>query len=240
MNNTLTNQFNSVLSQYQETYQKYLNSLNDINSNVNLVTLENTALFGGDTINTNKLSNVTDCLTSCTADASCNGANFYTEDGMCSTIKNPQNIIPANKTTALVNPALYYSYQLQQLNKQLTDLNQQIIILVNQQDNSNNSDKILNQQKIVTNNYNILNDERIKIMKMTDELNTINSANINSSLNVSMYYYRYIILIFIVCLMIFLLISFSSSEQKGGGNNFKRDSIFLLLIIIFCLGVSQK
>lgn len=240
MNNTLTNQFNSILSQYQETYQKYLNSLNDINSNVNLETLENTALFGGDTISTNKLSNVTDCLTSCTADASCNGANFYTEDGMCSTIKNPQNIIPANKTTALVNPALYYSYQLQQLNKQLTDLNQQIIILVNQQDNSNNSDKILNQQKIVTNNYNILNDERIKIMKMTDELNTINSANINSSLNVSMYYYRYIILIFIVCLMIFLLISFSSSEQRGGGNNFKRDSIFLLLIIIFCLGVSQK
>jgi lipopolysaccharide export LptBFGC system permease protein LptF len=240
MNNTLTNQFNSVLSQYQETYQKFLDSLNDINSNVNLVTLENSALFGGDVISKNKLSNITDCLTTCTTDMSCNGANFYTEDGTCSTIKNPKNVIPANKTTALVNPALYYNYQLQQLNKQLTDINKQIIILVNQQDNSNNSDKILNQQKIVTNNFNILNEERDKIMKMNDELNTINSANINSSLNVSMYYYRYIILLFIVGLMIFILISFSSSEQRGGGNNFKRDSIFLLLIIIFCLGVSQK
>jgi hypothetical protein len=240
MNNSLTNQFNNVLSQYQETYQKYLTSLNDINSNTNLISLENNALFGGNTLNKSKLDNINSCVTSCTSDASCNGANFNTLNSICSLIQNAESIIPANDTTSFVNPALYYSYQLQQLNKQLTDINQQIIILVNQQDSSNNSDKIAQQKKIVTKNYNILNEERDKITQMTNELNTLNSANTNSSLTVSMYYYRYIIFIFIVGLLGFMLINFSSSQQIGGGNNFKRDSIFLLIIILFCLGVSQK
>jgi hypothetical protein len=217
MNNTLTNQFNNVLSQYQETYQKYLNSINDINSNANLITLENSALFGGTTINQNKLNDISDCSTSCMSDPSCNGANFSVENNICTLIKNPKNVLPANKITTLVNPALYYTYQLQQLNKQLTDINQQIIILVNQQENLNeNTDKIIKQKEIVTKNYAILNEEREKITQMSNELNAIDTANNNSSLIVLMYYYRYIILILIVGLLIFMLIKFSSREQRGG------------------------
>jgi hypothetical protein len=237
MNNSLTNQFNSVLSQYQETYQKYLNSLDNINSNANLITLENNALFGGNTISKNKLANLDSCTTACVSDVSCNGANFNTTNNMCSLIQSAERIIPSNRTTAIVNPSLYYSYQLQQLNDQLTSINQQIIAFVNQQENST---KIAKQKEIVIKNNNILNEEREKIKQMTDELNTLNSANVNSSLTVSMYYYRYLILIFIVGLLLFVLINFSSSSQRGGGNRFVRDSLFLLFIIISSLGISQK
>jgi lipopolysaccharide export LptBFGC system permease protein LptF len=237
MNNSLTNQFNSVLSQYQETYQKYLNSLNDINSNSNLITLENNALFGGNTMSKNKLDNLDSCTTACISDASCNGANFNTINNMCSLIQSAESIIPANKTTSIVNPSLYYSYQLQKLNDQLTSINQQIISFVNQQENSA---KIAKQKEIIIKNSNVLNEEREKIKQMTYEINTINSANVNSSLTVSMYYYRYLILIFIVGLLAFILISFSSSQQRGGGHRYIKDCLFLLLIIMSCLGISQK
>jgi hypothetical protein len=238
MNNLLTNQFNNVLSQYQETYQLYLTSLNDINSNTNLITIENSALFGGNVLNKSKLNNVASCETACTSNASCNGANYNTQNSICSLIQNAESIIPANKITSFVNSPLYYSYQLQELNKQLTEINQKIIILVSQQDNSNNSDT--QQKEILIKNYNILNEEREKIAQMTNEINTLNSANINSSLTVSMYYNRYIILIIIVGLLGFMLINFSLSKQTGGGNYFIRDCGFLLIIIMFCLGVSQK
>ena len=224
MNNSLTNQFNNILSQYQETYQLYLNSLNDINSNANLMTLENVTLFGGNILNKSKLTDINSCTTACVSDVSCNGANFNTQNSVCSLMQNAESIIPASDITAIVNPALYYSYKLQQLNKQLTDINQQIIILVNQQENT--TDNNAQQKEIVRTNYNILNEEREKIAQMTNKLNTLNSANTNSSLVVSMYYYRYVILTIIVLLLGFMLISFSSSPQRGGFNpifKFKQD-----------------
>lgn len=235
MNNTLTDQFNTALSQYQATYTKYVNSLNNIKSKNNLMTLKNYALFGGTILSKNKLTNINDCKKNCLSNKSCNGLNFYTTNNVCSLIKNPQSIVPSKNTTTIANPVLYYSYQLQELNKKLININKQLINSVNLQENS---DKIKKQRIIMKNNYDILNKERAKIKQMINEYDSINSANENSSLTVNMYYYRYLILILIVGLLIFMLINFSSSGQRGGGNNFIKDSFYLFIVILLCLGIS--
>lgn len=235
MDNNLTEQFNTALSQYQSTYTKYINSLNSINSNTNLITLNNYALFGGTIISKNNVTSINDCKKMCISNSSCNGVNFDTTNYICSLIKTPQYIIPSKNTTTIVNPALYYSYQLQELNQKLIDINKQLINSVNLQENS---DKIQKQKIIMNTNYNILTEERQKIKQMINDYDTINSANENSSLTVTMHYYRYLILIFIVGLLIFMLINFSSFGQKGGGKNFIKESFYLFIIILLCLGIS--
>jgi hypothetical protein len=69
------------------------------------------------------------------------------------------------------------------------------------------------------------------IKQMISDYDSINAANEESSLTVTMYYYRYLILVFIVGLLIFMLIKFSSSGQRGCGNNFIKDSTYLFLVI---------
>ena len=238
MNNSLTDQFNSILSNYQNTYQKYLNSMKNINSNANLINVKNNTLIGGNIKSKTKQSNLNSCKTACISRKSCDGAIFNTSNNICSLIKDPVTIKYSKGNTAIVNPALYYSYQLQQLNKQLIDVNKQILVFVN--NNQEVSENVAKQRELVMKNYSILNQERDKITQMTDDLETISSVNTDTASIVSMYYYRYLILIVIVGLLIFMLINFSSSTQRGGGKNIFKDSLYLFLVIISCLGISQN
>ena len=55
---------------------------------------------------------------------------------------------------------------------------------------------------------------------MIRKFQTINSAQENGDIKVTMYYYNYIILLIIVVLLVLLFIKFSiSSEQIGGGKH---------------------
>lgn len=165
----LSNNFNSLINEYQSTYHKYIDSINS-----------------------------------------------------------------GNKTDAM-----NYSYELQNLNAQLMDINKQI------SDNSNNSyskfqdsqNQSYQQQETINNNYQSLLEERIQIEKMIREYETLNRAYENGNINVTSNYYSYIALLFITILLVFLLLKYSfTGSQSGGGNNFGYlHNVYKFLPIILAL-----
>jgi lipopolysaccharide export LptBFGC system permease protein LptF len=214
---SLSNQFNTILSEYQSTYNDFINTINsDDNS---FTTVDNNAFNGSNIINTTTATNVSDCSTFCSSNTSCSGATFTSNNNNCTLSSGNGNIIKTINSTAIVKKAMYYSYQLQNLNQQLIDINEEINNNINQSYNSyqKNLNEVSERDQALQQNYIVLTEERENIKRIVREYETLNSAQENGDINATMNYYNYIILVFIVLLLIFLLLRFSiSSEQSGG------------------------
>ena len=214
---SLSNQFNTLLSEYQSTYNDFITTINS--DDVGFTTADNSAFNGSNTINTTTATNVSDCSTSCSSNTSCSGATFTSNNNNCILSSGNGNIIQSTNSTAIVQKAMYYSYQLQNLNQQLLDINEQINNNINQSNDNYQTNLVIIQQRdeALQQNYGVLTQERENIGKMVREYETLNSAQENGDINTTMNYYNYIILVFIVLLLIFLLLRFSiPSEQSGG------------------------
>ena len=217
---TLSNQFNSLLTEYQSTYAEFMNTLNS--NDTSLTTVENSAFTGSGTINTSLVSSISDCTTACSSNTSCTGATFTTDsNNNCTLSSGTGNIVNATNSTAIVQKGLSYSYQLQNLNQQLMDINQQINTAVNQSNTEyqNNLGQINESGQALQQNYVVLTGDRERINLMVREFETLNEAQQNSDINVTMNYYNYIVLLFVAIFLVCLLLRFSvPSEQVGGGN----------------------
>ena len=220
---TLSNKFNSLLTEYQNTYKEFMNAINS--NDTSLTTVENSAYYGTSTINTSAVSSINDCTTSCSSNKSCSGATFTTNSNNsnnCALSSGTGKIINSANSTAIVQKGIYYSYQLQNLNQQLMDINKEINSSVNKSQSSyeNNLGDINQRGQILQTNYVVLTGERENIEKMIREFETLNSAQENGDITVTMNYYNYIVLLFVVILLILLLLRFSvSNEQVGGGRS---------------------
>jgi len=237
----LSNEYNMLISQYQNTYQKYIDVINS--DNKTFKTVNNSAFYGEKQINILNNTNVENCQSVCTSNSSCSGATFNTLSNNCTLSSGSGNIIRQPKSKAIVKEAMYYSYQLQNLNTKLLDINKQMINTSN-----NNYDKFqksqqqtIEQENVMKNNYQTLSGERIQIEKMIIEYETLNSALENGNINVTSNYYSYIALLIIAILLIFLFFNFYfTGSQSGGGNNieylhnvYKFMPLFLSLFAIF-------
>ena len=216
---TLSNQFNSILTEYQTTYTEFINTINS--NDTSLTTVENSAFTGSSTINTNPVSSISDCTTACSSNTSCSGATFTTTNNNCTLSSGSGNIVNATNSTAIVQKGLNYSYQLQNLNQQLMDINEQINNSVNQSNTQyqNNLGQINERGQALQQNYTVLTGDRERINIMIREFETLNEAQQNSDINVTMNYYNYIVLLFVAIFLVCLLLRFSvPSEQVGGGD----------------------
>jgi NADH:ubiquinone oxidoreductase subunit 3 (subunit A) len=229
---TLSDKFNTLLTEYKNTYNKYINNIND----TSLTTIDNSAFNGSSTLKTNTNSTLENCKKSCSSDTSCSGATFLSNNNKCVLSSGNGNVTNAINSTAIVQKGVYYSYQLQKINQQLMDINQEISNTMTQtysgyQDNLNKSQE---QNKAIQQNYTVLMQEREEIEKMIRQFQTLNSAQENGDTAVTMYYYNYIILLIIVVLLVLLFINFSiSSDQIGGGK--KCDISKTLPVILLAL-----
>ncbi len=229
----LSNNFNSLLTQYQETYQDFLNTINSNNNT--LTTISNSAFVGQSNINTIQSSSANNCLSSCNSNKSCSGATFDNSSNTCTLSSGFGNIINSNNQTAIVKQALYYSNQLKQLNEQLISLNNSMMQNANSSMNSYSQTQQSTNEKseILNKNYNILEEERREIEEMIRQYETLNTAYENGNLNISSNYYSYIIYLLIAIFLIFLFlrVSMSNNNQFGGGNRHMKVSPFLLVFL---------
>ena len=227
---TLSDNFNTLLTEYKNTYNDYINNIND----TSLTTIDNSAFNGTNTLNTNTNSSVDNCKSSCSSNSSCSGATFSSSNNKCVLSIGNGNIINATDSTAIVQQGIYYSYKLQKINQKLMDINQEISNTINEtyggyQDNLNKSQE---QNILIQQNYEVLTQEREEIEKMIRKFQTINSAQENGDIKVTMYYYNYIILLIIVVLLVFLFIKFTvSSEQVGGGKNYNISKMLPVILL---------
>jgi hypothetical protein len=237
---TLSDKFNTILTQYQETYQNYLNALNS--SDKSFTIAPRTQFTSDSIISTNQGSNVASCHEACISKKSCSGATFNKTNNTCTLNRGTGNLVKSLESISIVQQGVFYSYQLQQLNAELTAINKEMMNMATQsvsqfqQSSANNQE----QESILQQNYQVLTNERLHIDRMVREFETLNEAENNGQVNVTSNYYRYIILLIVSILLIFLLIKFSiTGEQRGGGSNFKKEAIFLFGIMVIFLGLSK-
>ena len=76
----LENDFNLVMMQYEQAYQNYLNIINS-DSSYNYI--QNRVLLGGNVILESSSNNVSECMTLCSNNTSCTGANYNSNNNSC-------------------------------------------------------------------------------------------------------------------------------------------------------------
>lgn len=234
-----SNKFNSLITQYQETYQDFLNTIN-ANSN-NLTTVTDSAYIGENIMNTINNASIDKCLSTCKSTKNCSGATFDNNLNACTMTTGVGNIVNSENKTAIVKEALYYSNRLKELNSQLLALNNSLIENTNVNMNEYLKTEKTNDKKadILKQNYNTLENERVEIEEMIRQYQTLDAAYENGNIIVTSNYYYYIfyLLIAIVLVFIFLKINGSSDNQIGGGKGHITVSplllIFLSCVIIF-------
>lgn len=225
MDPSLSNQYNYLLNEYKQTYQKYLNSLHD--SSNNMVTVSNAVFWGDAPLRTDSLNSVDDCLQSCSSTTFCSGATFNKNENLCSLRKGGGSIVSGTNasantnTVAIVPYPLYYSYQLKMLNQKLLELNKKMMKSLQQSyaNYQENTQQQKNQGILMQQNHSYLREDRAKIEQMIKEEEYMNSVNENSLIVVKQHYYAYIIYLFIVILLICLFIRvmiMNDPEQRGG------------------------
>jgi len=227
----LSEQFNTLLTQYTNTYNDYINAVSSNNNT--FTTVPDSSFAGQNIINTTSNSTLDACQTTCTSNSSCSGATFSPNND-CTISSGTGNIVSAPQSTAIVNQALYYSYQLQQLNSQLTNINQQMMNISNSSysEYQQTQQKTQQQEQALQNNYQVLTQERENINEMIRQFETINSAYENGSLNVTSNYYSFVLLFIFAIILVFILLNFSFTGQQRGGGKYMRQSFFLLILIV--------
>lgn len=242
----LSNEFNTLITQYKNTYQDYIDVINS--NDKTFTTMSNFSFIGENNINTLNNSNLTSCQTSCSEDEECSGATFINNSQNCILTSGTGSVVPTQESTAIVRQAIFYSYRLQELNTRLSDINKQLI-----ENNKNNikdfqqsTQKTQQQNDALNNNYNVLSNERIEIDQMIRQFETLNAAYQDENINANSNYYIYIALLFITIILIFLFIKYSiPNQQRGGGSNFSLNNNFIitilaLLIIFFVYKIVYK
>jgi hypothetical protein len=231
----LSNKFNSLLTQYQDTYQQFVNVISATDSSNNLTTISNSAFVGESNINTIQNSSLDNCISSCNSNSSCAGATFNNQLNSCTLSSGNGSVIESSNQTAIVQQALYYSNQLQNLNQELLSINDQMTNISNNNMNNYNttSENISSKAQILNNNYQVLKNERQLINEMVNQYDTLNAALQNGSINVTSNYYSYILLLLVAIFLIYVLLKYSTgNEQRGGASHLKMSPKLLLM---FCL-----
>ncbi len=228
----LSNKFNSLLTQYQETYQDFLNTINS--NNDTLTTVSNSAFVGQSNINTIQGSSADNCLSSCSSNASCSGATFDNTSNTCTLSSGTGNIINSTKQTAIVKQALYYSNQLKRLNDELITLNNSIMQHMDSNINNYSQSQKMNNEKaeILSKNYNTLQQERGDIDEMIRQYETLNAAYENGNANVTSNYYSYIVYLLIAIFLVLLLLKTNVSSNQVGGGHIKVSPLLLLFLAV--------
>lgn len=232
----LSNQFNNLLSQYQETYQQFINVVtSNTDGSSNLTTIPNSAFIGQSNINTIQNSSVDNCLSSCGSNTSCSGATFNDQLNTCTLSSGNGTIATSTTETAIVQQALYYSNQLQNLNQQLLSINTQMANISNNDMNqyATTSQNVSQKAQILNNNYQVLEQERAQIDEMIKQYDTLNASLQNGSINVTSNYYSYLLLLLVAVFLIYVLFKYSTNyEQRGGSQHLKMNG---KLMLMFCL-----
>ena len=162
----LSHQYNELLTEYKDTYKKYIDVLN--NDNNDFTTVEDASFIGKNNLSVLDNTSLSRCENACLENKLCSGATFNTTLDNCILNSGSGNIVHSNKSIAIVEQVIYYSYRLQELNSQLLVINKQMMdISKNMYTKFNETQKQTQEhEEILQNNYTTLNDERFEIEKI--------------------------------------------------------------------------
>ena len=237
--NVLGNDFNNLVSEYQNTYEQFIKALqkseNTEQKSMNII--NNASFTGNQILDTFHHTSVHECRRSCENSEKCSGATFHNEKERCILNQGNGDIIKSSNESAIVKEALYYSYKLQNINEQLKHTNEEMMELTNdkiqKQDEVHNNH--LDNSHILQTNYNALEEDKMKIEQIIRQYETLNSAYENGNIHVSSNYFYFILFMIIAIVLTVVLFVFGlSSGQKGGGRKSKK-YLFGIIFGIFAM-----
>ena len=210
---SLEKEYNVILSQYNQVYQEYITTLNGANSGNTyskfLQTKGSTYLNSGPPLKTSYAKSIDECQTLCQATSSCSGATFYPNKNNCVLIQGEGLILSGSATDVAIYPVVqkYYT-KLNGLNLKLTDINNQMVDIINANYPNYEDDRYNTQQlkSKLLQNYDTLAIERNKVNSVFDEYETyLEEINIGTR-DVQKHYTTYLILSIVVLFIIYIFI----------------------------------
>jgi len=205
----LGKEYDTLLIQYQNAYQNYIDYLTN-NSTKEYSVLPERTFWGSNSINEGHMNSIEECQSQCSSISNCTGATFNSNKQYCWVRNGEGDVMPGlNTDTAIIPKKKQYSAILNNLNIQLIAVNQKMMDIIN---NSNttlqkerNQSTDLNQQLMI--NYNNLTIEKDRIFKLIQDYENVEEINKNSYISVNQKYSIYItnIIIFIIIVIIIVI-----------------------------------
>ena len=244
---SLVKQYDTLLIQYTQVQTDYINFLkvnvttNQTNSSTNskLVSIKGSTFWGTSGISSSNVSSVGQCSALCSSTSGCTGATYNSNSGTqnnCFLRSGDGDVIAGtNSQYAIVPQNKEYLLTLQNLNAQLMQVNSEIsnFIQTNSPVFSTQNNDRLEQYKLLQQNFEQLEQERIKIATELLQFQSLNEIQGQSELTVTKNYYNYVLLLFLVIICIFCVgrIVINNNNDKTEANM----NVFALIFIIFII-----
>jgi len=242
---SLIKQYENVLIQYNQVETDYINYLHQVKSSVSntvsdLVSFKNRSFWGSGGISSNRVSSVNECTALCSRTPGCSGAtysntNSSTQDNCWLRRGDGLIFLSEGDQYAILPKSKGYLNVLQGLNSQLIFLNERILTAFkdNEYDFSMQDKERFNKFNLLRINYQKLEQQRSIILEQLENIQTLDSKQINGELDVTKNYYNYILLFIIVILCcIFLSKIIINSVSSQSTNNFSiSDYKYVFLIV---------
>lgn len=245
----LTKEYSNLLIQYQQAVTDYNNYIQTQTSsqtqnqsfNKNFITVENQSFWGSSSISQTNSSTLQECQALCSSNTDCTGATYNNDTQICYLRGGNGQTIPSESgDIAIVPEVVQLLSNMEQINKQLITVNQQILETI--EIGTKQYNKLENETSDITTktllkNYSNLVKERKNIAAMIHEHSSLNEVQEIGSLTVNKNYYSFLLLGFLVIIVIFILYKTSSPQviQKGGelGNN----CYYFIYFMVFFIGI---
>ena len=216
---SLIQQYNLLLIEYQQVNQSYLNSLS---ASKNWIIVNDHAVWGSEQLSAGPVTDASACFNICTANPSCTSATFEPTSNYCWTSSGSNGTLgPTPGQIAMIPESMQYEMKLKNLNMQL----QSIISAINEYSKQvplplsgsqvssqileKNYDQLMNDRKII-------DDALRENQSLTEEIK-------ETSLSVTHYYYIYFFLFLLFLFLLYLLFGnllVSSVTGSGSGSMF--------------------
>jgi hypothetical protein len=245
----LLKEYETLLTQYNQVETDYINYLQQVKSNVSnrvsdLVNFKNQAVWSQKTLSSSRVSNVQKCQALCSKTLGCRSATYNNTANNaiannCFLNSEEGNIYNAENQYAIVNKSTGYLKTLQALNNQLINLNERILMIFknNEYSFSMQDQERFNKYRLLRINYGKLEEQRANILEQLQNIQTLDSKQVNGELYVTKNYYNYIILfiVVVICCIILSKIILNSVSSQNIANFDIMDYKYVFMIIIISI-----
>ena len=143
----LTQQFNTLLTEYKQTYDNYINTLTTKDNT--FMQIPNYSYIGETNLSVLNDTTIDACQSACSSNSDCTGATFNTTLNTCTLISGNGQLVYNATAIAIAKKLLYYTTYLKDLNYQMINLNEQMIQLSTQNYNQYNENQAQSQEQDV-------------------------------------------------------------------------------------------
>jgi hypothetical protein len=239
--------YNNLLIQYKQAVANYVDFLHNSSDskNIQLTNIKGQSFWGtgqaGNQAAYTNISNVNSCAALCLKTPNCTGATFNpTSYGqpLCWLRSGDGNTVPSNPNDhAIVAQDKLLLLNIQTINSQLTNINNQILHIIDNTDSeyASQTKKRTQNASHLLDNYNRLNQERIKIEKKVNEYQDLDETQNVSNIKITQNYYSFLLLLALAIIIVIILyqFSFSSSSSNNDVSTFYYILFFIILLGFF-------